>query len=373
MKSLAILLVPLSLIVMGVGVWWAWLQNYRITTYVPVPATVQSTQTITHHSRGNVRYSSNLTFLYEINGRIYSSNHVLPVSRFGNPTWTQDISDRYQAGQKCEAYYNRQQPDEVFLCKQYDFDPYLYILASVLLMSIGVGVLVAKYNERRHFPKPVSTDGNWFELQPFIRLGGRFEAAMAVAIIWWAAGFLACGHYFFAAIRPYDVQALVLCPIYGAVGLIPVSIALHYWKIRQEISDVCVLVSTKKFQLGDTFKIRMAQKAFLGLTLDRITISLVCYEDYKEEQERGYDYGTRKAYQQDEGALKGRQVQSGEIIATTETLTVPTDEQPSSPPRFHGYPRYRWQIEVNTRISQRPEYHAAFPIIVESPGKREHP
>ena len=53
-----------------------------------------------------------------------------------------------------------------------------------------------------------------------------------------------------------------------------------------------------------------------------------------------------------------------QMLAATETLTVPDDGTPSTPPGFRGYPRYRWQIEVITMIAHQPDYHGRFTIIV---------
>jgi len=49
-------------------------------------------------------------------------------------------------------------------------------------------------------------------------------------------------------------------------------------------------------------------------------------------------------------------------------LAVASDQQPSTPPGYKDYPRFRWQIEVHTRMAQSPDYRAKFPILVQRAG-----
>jgi len=119
-----------------------------------------------------------------------------------------------------------------------------------------------------------------------------------------------------------------------------------------------------QFALGQEVPLLVQQAASRKLQIDELTVSLICDTETKEVRGGKTRYNTAEYSSKTISLLKKRAVQPHELLSAAWTLTVPVDQQPSTPPSSKDYPQFHWQLEVHTHIHQSPDYRAKFPILI---------
>jgi hypothetical protein len=133
------------------------------------------------------------------------------------------------------------------------------------------------------------------------------------------------------------------------------------------MGDARLLVSAERFACGDQIALHAEQEAYVPLLIEQLTVALVCRETTRRKRGSKTTISTHTCYENQISALKDHQARPGQTVAIHQTLSIPVDGQPSSPPDCKGYPRYVWAIELVARIPGSPDYRAKFPITVEKP------
>jgi hypothetical protein len=345
-----------------------WNQHHRITTYQPVAATVLAARVERHvsHDRNgtSVTYSPVVEYRYEVAGRAHQSDTVLPLSINSTRSWAQSIVDRYPSGKTTEAYYNPRDPTRAFLFKQYSFFPYFFLLFSMIFLAVAGFVGSATSSSKPPSPPALRPDG-WHELKPASTVTARGRRSLVVTGAWLIVGLSGAGHYFSAATPPYETMAIVSTLIYGLLGCIPLGVAVYYLLLRRRMSEAKLFINAPQVSLGQEVALLAQQAASRELQIDELTVSLVCDIDTREKSGGKTRYSTVEHFRETISLLKNRHVRPREPLSATCTLTVPSDRQPSTPPGYKDYPRYRWQIEAHTRIAQSPDYRAQFPLLIQ--------
>ncbi len=372
-KVFIIIFGAFPLIFVGIGAYGVWDQHHKITTYQPVTAKVRSTRVAEHRGKSTT-YSPEVMYRYKVGDVAYTSHNVLPFSESAGYAWAQEIISHYHPCQSTEAYYDPAKPGNAFLLKHYSFAPYLFVLFPMIFLVVPVSLYFAQTATRPLAPPTPQPDG-WFELKPASRVAARGQRALVVTGVWQSIGVLASGHYFSVATPPYETAAIVATGIYGALGCIPLAMAIYYFLVHRHIGDARIFVNTQQFVLGEEVALLLQQPVCTGLQITALNANLVCNETARTTSGGKTSIQTAVCYRDDAVLLSNHPAQPRETLTGTHTFTLPeeqtTSAAASSPPKEKGYPRFAWQIEVHTKIAHGPDYRGKFPLIVVGGKKTE--
>jgi hypothetical protein len=354
-------------IFMCVGIGGVWRQHQRISGFLPVRATVISSEVRSHtSSKGSTSYSPEVTYRYEVSGRKFTGEDVLPLSMSAERSWAEGIVRRYPAGKTAEAYFNPADPSDSFLVKEYSFFPYFFILFPLIFLAVAAGVWFG--TREQPIPPPATQADGWFEVKPGSSVAARGQRWMAAAGLWLGACALVCGHYFAVATRPYEWFAVIASLAYGVVGCVLLGLAVYYVLLGQRVTDARVFVNTPRFLLGETITVLVQQPVLADLEVKEMTVSLVCRETYKTQSGGKSSIGTRDCFREGAAVMQNQRARAREVLSATHELQFPPGQQPTTWPGEKGYPRYAWLIEVKADIPNSPDYLGKFPLVVVNPA-----
>lgn len=371
MRVFIALFTLIPLLFMGVGLGGVWNQHWKITHYLRVRATVTSAEVQSHTSRSSnggtsTSYSPEVKYTYEVSGRTYASRRVLPLDISANRSWAEEIVGRYQPGKTAEAFFNPADPADSFLVKQYSFFPYFFVLFPLIFLAVAAGVGFGM--RRRTILPPLAQSDGWFEVRPLSSVAARGQQWLIVATVWLGVCALVCGHYFVVATRPYEMFGIVASLVFGAIGCVPLGMAIYFIVLSRQVTDARVFVNTPRFVLGGDVAVLVRQPVLADLEVKEMTVSLVCRETYETRSGNKRSIGTRDCLRDSAVVMQNQRAHSRETLSATRELRLPTDCQPSTWPGEKSYPRFDWLIEVKADIPHSPDYLGKFPIVVVSPA-----
>lgn len=371
MRVFVALFTLLPLIFMGVGIGGVWNQHWKITHYLPVRATVTSAEVQSHTSHDSdggtsTSYSPEVRYAYEVSGRTYASRSTLPLDISASRSWAKEIVGRYRPGRTAEAFYNPADPSDAFLVKQYSFFPYFFVLFPLIFLAVAAGVGFGM--RRRTILPPVAQSDGWFEVRPSSSVTMRGQRWLIVACVWLGVCTLICGHYFVVATRPYEMFAIVASLVYGAIGCVPLGMAIYFIVLSRQVADARLFANTPRFVLGEDMAVLVRLPILAELEVKEMTVSLVCQETYETRSGNKRSIGTRDCLRDGAVVMQNQRARSRETLSATRELRLPTNQQPSTWPGEKGYPRFDWLIEVKADIPHGPDYLGKFPLVVVSPA-----
>ena len=139
-----------SLLTAG-GIWFAWNEHVRRTTYVPVAATVGSVGVISaRDQRNQVIERPAVQYRYQVSGKPYSSDRVTMLGEYQTGHWAETVADRYHAGQSLTAYYNPRQPAEAYLDPATTQAPWMLIGFPLFFMGAWTAALRSTLRGNAH-------------------------------------------------------------------------------------------------------------------------------------------------------------------------------------------------------------------------------
>jgi hypothetical protein len=367
MKIFLVLFTAIPLLFISFGINGVWSQHTKITSFVPVRATVVSTAIRPHstrdgHGRTSTTYSPEVTYNYTVADRTVTTGNVLPLEMSASKSWAEEIVGRYQPGEHAEAYFNPAEPAEAFLVKQYSFMPYFLVLFPLIFLAVAAGVGVGQ-RRRTVLPTVKQPDG-WFEIRPLSKVAASARQWLMISAVWLGACALICGHYFLVTTRPYEVFAIVVSFIFGAMGCVPLGLAIYLIILRQRVADARVFVDIPDFFLGGSVTVLVRQPVLADLEVKEMRVNLVCRETYETRSGNRKSFGTRDWFCDSGVVMQSRIVTSGATLSEKRQLNIPTNQPPSTRPDAKGYPRFDWLIEVKADIPHSSDYHGKYPIVV---------
>lgn len=124
----------------GIGGTIMWREQQRLTTWLPVEATVLSKSVDRHSDDDGTTYSPVVVYSYRVNGRSFRSDRVLPISESRSGRWADHIIENYDVNQKYTAWYNPADPSQAFLRRSRSIVAAVFTGVGVLLIVIAVVV-----------------------------------------------------------------------------------------------------------------------------------------------------------------------------------------------------------------------------------------
>ena len=348
---------------MVIGGFLAYGQHRKITTFLPVEASIVSSSIVEHHGKATA-YSPAVEFRYSVEGRSYTANTPLILPQSSGREWAARIVGNYPPGKIVRAYYNPRAPYEAFLLRQVQFFPYGIILFPMSLVAIGIGVAAAGGAVSISPSAPVMRADGWFALSPTASIAGHRRTAAAVFAAWYGVGILACGHYFWLAEPPYGAAVKIAMAVYAVIGLIPAGALATFFLLGRNVGDAGICVNTAMFFPGSGFSAGFQQLMLNPLVVEEVSVGLICRKTTRTSHGSKATYSTSVCHESWTKTLQNYQARAGELLQSSCALAVPAGEHPSSARTSRSYPQYTWCIAVTTKLADSPDYSAEFPIFV---------
>jgi hypothetical protein len=361
---------------MSIGAVLAYRQHQFIASSQAVPATITKSyvQTQDHRSGGKrrTRYVPVINYTYVVSGQRYNGDRIYPgdMSSTGSGD-AHDVVSKFpvapEAGiefggtPNATAYYDRDQPSRAFLVRQHGFGPYAFILFPMIHMSIGVLVAVGLKNSKR--PDPVmKAPGRW-ELPSGMPIGQKLSKAAGMTALWMGVGAAVAGHYFSVAEKPYETGALWMFGIYFAIGLIPLWVTVHYFRLKSRVGDATVTVDSWPIRRGQLTAVNVQIDLAGGGRVDSGTVKLICKETTRTTSGGKTQTNTRDCWSDEQPFTKPQDLMSDRTIKG-EARFVPAIHEPASSEKGQRhYPKIEWEILVAIK-RPGPDYRARFVVEV---------
>jgi hypothetical protein len=277
----------------------------------------------------------------------------------------------YRPGTTTQAYYNPRNPAKAFLIRHWAFFPYGMVLGAMLFLGGGLMMALLSGISRPEPPRPVEDTPGWYELTPSSTISFKERATFMISLLWFAVGILGMGHYFLCAERPNVLGAYVIGSLYAAAGCAPVGFFLYYVLLGRSVADARLCVNAQRFRLGDSVGLGVVQSFHKQRFLQEARIGLVAEKTTQKKVGGKANYVTTTCYETWITAAENEDVSSIEPLTMSWKVTIPEDQEPTTPQRTKTYPRYRWCFEVRLRLARCPDYRVRFPLVVRgAPAER---
>jgi hypothetical protein len=350
---------------MSVGWSLAFIQHYRLATYLAAPARVISSQVKVHHgSKGSVSYSPFITYTYSVADQDYTATRAFPVGNISaSRSWAQRIVDEYPAGTRTTAYYSPKAPKSSYLLRRGDWFPHIFSLFPAIFAAIGIAMMGASRAGRRLAPIPNATGG--FRLQERGTLRGKLRLYTAMTLFWFAYCALVIGDYFLINSRQTDLFILIASAVCAAVGLIPLLLAWRWWKLDHDFLDAEIVVSRDCLRPGEVCDLQVRQYVLRPLQIEEFKIGIVCLRTDRTQMGGKTQYSTREDWSNWQIVETNRAHGMGSQIAGHARIDLPGTASVTGSSQGSAYPRFSWHVAVRVAAKDQPVLNAQFPILVE--------
>ena len=135
-RSAAAFIGLFGLVFGGIGGGIMFREHQRLTTWLPVEATVLSKDVDVNSDSDGTTYRPVVAYRYYVNHRPYTSNRVHPINEGRSGGWAHRIVAQYELNATYTAWYNPADPTEAFLRRSRN-------IVAPIFASIGALLLVA--------------------------------------------------------------------------------------------------------------------------------------------------------------------------------------------------------------------------------------
>src|SRR5262249_23977216 len=137
----AFVLTLIGAVFAGLGVTLSFVQHVKVTTWLPVQATVTGTRIEEHRgSKGGRSYSPIVSFRYAVGGTEYSSHTVYPMSQSASHSWAASVVSHYPVGLQTTAYHDPGSPGRAYLVRESSIVPHVFAMIGLALLGGAWGL-----------------------------------------------------------------------------------------------------------------------------------------------------------------------------------------------------------------------------------------
>lgn len=122
----------------GIGGTIMFREHLRLTTWLPVEATVLNKSVDTHSDSDGTTYSPVVVYQYNVNGRPYTSSSVLVTKESRSGGWARKIVEEYELNRSYTAWYNPADPGQAFLRRSRSIVAAIFTAVGALILGIAV-------------------------------------------------------------------------------------------------------------------------------------------------------------------------------------------------------------------------------------------
>jgi hypothetical protein len=366
MKLLILFFVAIPVVFIAIGGKQIFEQKHKLSSYVETdgqvvaPAGEVKVRTSSGRNRSTT-YTPVVRYRYEVGGNVYRGERVFPIDASAGRARAFEIVAQHPVGKSVKVHFDPADPGEAFLIRRWDFGPYMFVLFPMIHLAIGVGLWASGVWRTSKAAEPASASGGWHELPTKRSIRKRRGPWAAIAAIWFGVGGSACLHYFMSAARPYATEALIVTPIYLALGLIPLIVAVRYWSMGRNAADARVSIDKRELSPGEWFNVRVEQAFYRHLMIEGATIGLLLERTEKGRGGKSRVSTSRVWEDWGEEMATNKQGSPAHPLTIKRRVTIPADRPASS---SGDYPRHAWKVAVKVRLAGAADYSGEFPVIV---------
>jgi len=188
-----------SLFAVG-GVAMAISQARKLRTYLPVPATVVSSEVIKKSDNdGGWNYTPRITYVYHTGGQAYESEKAQLFEQSASSSSEADrIVDRFPPGLMTQAFVHPTKHRKSFLIKELSLSPYVLAMFSMVFVCVGVTIAMAGGRNERQWTYA--------------------DVALIVFVLWNTVGLFSMVHFRWSGGR-IGWEPAILFVLYFGVGI----------------------------------------------------------------------------------------------------------------------------------------------------------
>ena len=357
MKYFVALGVPLGVALLGFGILEVFDQHRKITRYRPVEAEVLAHEL---QRAGRDTFKPLTEYEYEVDGKTYTSDTVLPFTDSGARVWAQRILDRFPVGQAHEAWYDPDDPSQAFLWRQYQIFPYMTVLISLGMVIGSVYTFLGLHRQGQAPRLPASLPDGWYQFALSNTLVGTIRNCLLLSLLWFGSCVLLCGHFFLVVEGAYTGRDVAATCVALAFGGIPAGLGFYAWWIFRWMDDACVLVDRPVASPGDVVQVRVEQLIKRRSAIRQLSLALKCRRQTRRFLGLYYSESTETLYEEELTFLEGRACEAGETVAVDAEFVLPLSGVPQSgrePGKsIWGGSHIDWVLALRTKVEGVPAY-----------------
>lgn len=311
-------------------------------------------------------YRPVVAYEYEAGGRLYratSYRQFAPLPESGDQGWAQRQVEPFEPKQRTTAYYDPQNPVEVFLVRRVRLYPYVLILVPMVIAMAFSAALVQTALGGGEPVAGAAGPHDWYHIQSAVPAAGRAKLAGMGALVWYVYGLAAAWHYLLVA---EDLRAMLPAAAFGAygvLGLIPLVAAIRRMRGGARMADAEIAGTLPRFRTDGLVIIRYEQQAVEPVHIRSATVSLVC------EHRRGL-LGRERLFSSSFVVAENTVLVVGQRLSAEHSFEIPPKKRrPSSRGSRWNLPRTDWLIEVVVKFDRGRKYVGKYPILIEIPPR----
>jgi hypothetical protein len=349
----------LALGLAGYGLAGARVQHRMLTEYVPRVATVVEAQDST---AGFGAHRPKITFRYTVRGLRYEAERLAPLPQRGSRQWAQNIINAYRPTSTVTAYVNPDNATEAFLLPAVSFFPYACLLGAVAVLFAGlIPLRAAGLFDPTPQPRGLAPRG-WYRLSRTTLPAERAVTWVVIAVVWYVAGAVICGHYALLASWPYEPWGLASV-VYFAAGSWALWQLGRATKLAGCFGEPQVFCTLPVVSLDQPVIARLTLPISRDLDVRELRVSVVC-------QDR-VGISSQRLFSSSHSIIENQRLCGGSVVFEDLKFEVPEKKRRSSSPFNRLAPaRIEWFIELNVTLCRGGRFVVRFPLEASVPTRR---
>src|SRR5688572_9129643 len=169
MRGASILLYLFAAGMLGVGAWQAFKQQTMIRSAVPVeaqiitPAPTVKVQTSGSGRRRSTTYTPVIHYRFTIDGQTRTSHNIFAYKNSTSQSRANQLVAEHRIGRRVTAYASPADPSVAFLLREWLFEPYVFMLFSMIFVGIAALIQTSVRPRAWHVPQPAAGKPGWHE------------------------------------------------------------------------------------------------------------------------------------------------------------------------------------------------------------------
>ncbi len=257
-RTLGIVFSSFALAGMSLGFWTLYNTEIRLMNSVPV-TTLISDKGIEQYKNINGQFFARARYRYNVNGDVYFGDKVF-VNDFNTPFSDYLLAsiDPLPLNTPTVAFYNKYNPRDSFLRKSIPYPPYVTILASLLVLTSGLFLILTESAVDKSSKRLAN---GWYDMVfRNADLIAIEKASFVQAIVFSVISVFTFANYFIHASKNYGLWEI------GAVCVF-ILIGSHYWKQAYDarkraamMDDLHLELESNKLEVEREYKVKVRVK-----------------------------------------------------------------------------------------------------------------
>lgn len=254
-KIIGIVLSSIALLGMGFGFWTLYETEIRLINSIPTTSVIKNKR-IERVQDGSELFYATARYRYNVDGEFYVGDKIFVID-FQTPMheYLATQIDPLPINVTTVAFYNKYNPQDSFLTKSIPYPPYVAILASLLIFTGGLYLVMTPSLANRSarklgngFYEMASSNANLVEIE---------KAYLTKAIVFSVISTFTFMHYFWHSPRLYSIVEIASVCVFILIGA-------QFWKQARDcikrvraIGDLRLELESAELELNKDYKAKI--------------------------------------------------------------------------------------------------------------------